>query len=167
MTTSQLEAVAIPAEYLKRIRAQGHDDYGTPFEVRTGEPGDQLRCCLTHSTESDRFMLISYAPLAGRASGALAPYDEVGPLFVHADECPGYAGNGIPRKWFDGKTKILRAYNHVGGIHGGKIVGPSDDVEAEASRLLADPEVAFLHARNAEYGCFMMEIRKIGEDPAA
>ncbi len=160
MTTSQLQAVAIPADYLKRIRAQGHDDHGTPFEIRTNDPGDQLRCCLTHSTESDRFMLISYAPVAGRATGTLAPYDEVGPVFVHADECPGYAGSGIPRKWFDGKTKILRAYNGVGGIHGGVIVGPSDDVETEAARLLADPEVSFVHARNAEYGCFMMEITR-------
>lgn len=162
MKTLELRAVAVPADALARIREQGHDDFGNALVVRTDDPGDQLRCCLTYSTATDRFMLISYAPVAGRAHGAEAPYDEVGPIFVHATECAGRPDATIPRAWFDGKTKILRAYNAVGGIHGGTIVGPADDVEAVAAGLLSDQEVAFVHARNAEYGCFMLEIQRAG-----
>lgn len=43
-------------------------------------------------------------------------------------------------------------------IVGGPVVTPDEDQEEAAAALLAEPDVAFLHARNPVYGCYMFEL---------
>lgn len=54
---------------------------------------------------------------------------------------------------------MLRAYDSGGRILGGRLVQPAE-AAAGAAELLADPEVAVLHVRAVEYGCFMHEVRR-------
>ena len=58
------------------------------------------------------------------------------------------------------RSQVLRAYRTNGTIAGGVRLEPGDDRDEAARRLLADPEVAFLHSRNIVYGCYMLEIRR-------
>ena len=163
MTTSSvtsLEIRAIPVETLRRVRAQGHDDHGNPWQTRIDtEGGAPLRCCLRDSKPGEEIALISYAPVGVAVSVSPGPYDEVGPVFVHAEECDGYAGAGYPDGWVD-RPQTMRTYRLDGTISGGVRLEPGDDRDAAARALLADPDVAFVHSRNIVYGCYMLEIRR-------
>jgi hypothetical protein len=159
-STTSLQIRAIPAETLHRIRSQGHDDHGNPWETRVDtEGGAPLRCCLRDSVHGEEIALISYAPVGAAVTVSPGPYDEVGPVFIHADECDGYIGDGsYPDGWVD-RPQTLRTYRLDGTIAGGIRLEPGDDRDAAARELLADPDVAFVHSRNVVFGCYMLEIR--------
>lgn len=162
MTTAPtLRILAIPGQTLHRLREQGHDDHGNPWAPRTDtEGGSPLRCCLRRSKPDERIVLIAYAPVAGRASGALGGYDETGPVFVHADECEGYVDDGHYPSTVGRHRQVLRAYRADGSIAGGVLLDEADDRDAAARDLLADPDVEFLHSRHVVYGCYLLEIRR-------
>ena len=91
----------------------------------------------------------------------MGAYAEAGPVFVHADGCPGPSSTGYP-DGFRAHRQVFRAYNAVGEIVGGEIVEPGSGQEAVAERLLSLPTVAFLHSRNVIHGCYMFSTRPAG-----
>src|SRR3954452_24007357 len=78
-----LEYLPVPVTDLDRIRCNHHDDHGNPLVAQTAETGLPLRCCLRLSTAGERVALISYQP-----SAVGGPYAEVGPVFIHVEDCP-------------------------------------------------------------------------------
>jgi Protein of unknown function (DUF1203) len=160
-TVTALLIHAIPPATLRRIRAQAYDDHGHPWQSRIDhEGGAPLRCCLRDSRPGESIALISYAPVRAACAVDAGPYDEVGPVFVHADECAGPIDtDSYPTGWAD-RPQVLRAYHEDGSIAGGVRLGPGADRDAAATALLADPDVAFVHSRNVVYGCYMLEIRR-------
>jgi hypothetical protein len=64
-----------------------------------------------------------------------------------------------------GSTRVFRAYRADGSILGGRLAA-GDEVADQVvagqvlSELLADPEVAVVHARALEFGCFTFEVRR-------
>ncbi|MDP9239660.1 MAG: DUF1203 domain-containing protein [Actinomycetota bacterium] len=151
-----LQINALPADELRRIRAQSSDDHGNPYTVRVDETGGApLRCCLRDSRPGERIALIAYAPL-----GRPGPYDEVGPVFVHAEECSGYADPHRYPEEFRARPQVFRTYRADGSISGGRLVQPDDDLERAAAELLADPDVVVVHSRNIVYGCYMFAMTR-------
>jgi hypothetical protein len=161
--TTALQVRPIPSEILRRLRDQGKDDFGHPWAARIDEEGGEpLRCCLRSSRPGEAIALIAYAPV--RVSLGLdadaGPYDEIGPVFVHSEECDGYIDDGqYPARW-TARPQVLRAYRADGSIAGGLQLGLGEDRDAAARKLLTDPTIAFLHSRNVVYGCYMLEIRR-------
>ncbi|WP_326795933.1 DUF1203 domain-containing protein [Streptomyces sp. NBC_01808] len=168
-TPAAYRAAPIPPAVLARLREA--DDAGrTARAVTDGEGGAPLRCCLRRSRAGERIALVSYAPLRRWAAAAgvdPGAYDEQGPVFVHAGECAGPGpGGGYPFA----ETAALRAFRRYDA--GGRIVGgaalrlPEDPAEAEAATgralaaAFAASEVAFVHVRAVEYGCFLYEVRR-------
>ncbi|MFE6334501.1 DUF1203 domain-containing protein [Streptomyces sp. NPDC057798] len=148
----------VPAPALKELRSV--DDAGRPAVPLTDEEGGApLRCCLRRSTRGERIALVSYAPLRRWAAGTGAdpgPYDEQGPVFIHAEECAGpQEGDGHP---FANTHRTVRRYSADGRILGGELVAAPDD---EAFRnAFDDPSVALVHVRAVEYGCFLYEVTR-------
>ncbi|MFJ9726800.1 DUF1203 domain-containing protein [Streptomyces sp. NPDC101209] len=135
------------------------DDAGRPMTAFTDdEGGAPLRCCLRRSAPGERIALVSYAPLrrwAAATGAAPGAYDEQGPVFVHAEECPGPDLDGHP---FANAHRVLRRYSAEGRILGGELVdAPDDDAFRTA---FDDPAVALVHVRAVEYGCFLYEVRR-------
>ncbi|MFJ8849193.1 DUF1203 domain-containing protein [Streptomyces sp. NPDC102437] len=164
--TTTYEVRAIDSAVLKRLRER--DDAGrTRTPLTDPEGGAPLRCCLRHSEAAERIMLVSYAPLRrwGAETGAdPGPYDECGPVFVHAEECGGPAsGSGYPAE-LHGARRVLRAYDGRGHILGGRLIEIPKERAAEVDDALhevfADPTVALVHVRAVEFGCFMVEARR-------
>ncbi|MFE4056999.1 DUF1203 domain-containing protein [Streptomyces sp. NPDC059096] len=163
----------IPSGVLAELRAT--DDSGRalrPFTVREdGVPlrcvGSPLRCCLRGAVAGERIALVSYAPLRRWAAAHGAEpgaYDEAGPVFIHAGACPGpedVAGYPFARP---GALRTLRRYDARGRIAGGRLFEIPEDATAGFDRALADafaePEVALVHVRAVEYGCFQFEVRR-------
>lgn len=134
------------------------DDAGNSPELLVDAGGgNPLRCCLTLSAPGEEIMLASYAPLRrwAAASGANpGPYVEVGPVFVHAAPCAGpTTGAGFPPA-YRGLPRVFRGYDRNGRIVGGEHVVDGEDPEPAIEKVLADPEVAFIHARALIAGCF-------------
>uniref|UniRef100_A0AAU2A8X8 DUF1203 domain-containing protein n=1 Tax=Streptomyces sp. NBC_00093 TaxID=2975649 RepID=A0AAU2A8X8_9ACTN len=154
MTTHTTYAVCpIGPRILKGLRSA--DDAGRELVPLTDtEGGSPLRCCLRHSTPGERIALISYAPL--RRWAEAGPYDEQGPVFIHAEACEGpVVGEGYP---FARARRVLRRYSGEGRIVGGRLVeGAFEEAFEEA---FADPGVAVVHVRAVEYGCFLYEVRR-------
>ncbi|WP_069886965.1 DUF1203 domain-containing protein [Streptomyces luteocolor] len=134
------------------------------------EGGSPLRCCLRAVAPGERVALVSYAPLrrwAAETGAAPGAYDEQGPVFIHADLCDGPAPEraGYPFSRA-GALRTVRRYSADGRIVGGRLLAiPAaeeqgfDEAFAEA---FADPEVALVHVRAVEYGCFHFEVRRPG-----
>ncbi|WDV51709.1 DUF1203 domain-containing protein [Streptomyces coeruleorubidus] len=162
MTTTYI-AQPIAPRVLKELRTT--DDAGRPMDpVTDTEGGAPLRCCLGRSGPGDRIALVSYAPLrrwAAEKGVDPGAYDEVGPVFIHADDCPGPdADAGIP---FTNAHRTVRRYSAEGRIVGGRLVEESAGFEQAFMEAFDDPAVALVHVRAVEYGCFLYEVRR---DPA-
>ena len=135
---------ALPASLAAAATSVWDDDAG----------GAPLRCCLRDSRPGERVALVSVTP-----PGPMGAYQEVGPVFLHAEGCDGPSSPGYPDAFRD-RPQVFRAYAADGSIAGGEIVDAGTGQEAVAERMLEDPEVAFLHTRNVVYGCYMLMIRR-------
>ncbi|MFI5820942.1 DUF1203 domain-containing protein [Streptomyces rishiriensis] len=149
----------IPPDALDELRST--DDAGRPTVPETDEEGGALlRCCLRRSEPGESIALVSYAPLrrwAAETGADPGPYDEQGPVFVHARACPRPAGDALP---FTNSHRTVRRYSHDGRILGGRLVEDPDGFDAAFAEAFADPEVALVHVRAVEYGCFLYEVRR-------
>ncbi|MFG2181524.1 DUF1203 domain-containing protein [Streptomyces abikoensis] len=166
-------ALPISPAALKELRHA--DDAGEPPRPYTaredGVPidcvGSPLRCCLRAIEPGERVALVSYAPLrrwAGETGADPGAYDETGPVFIHAGECEGArSAQGYPFAR-PGALRVIRRYNADGQITGGRFLKIPDNAEAGFDRALdeafAEPEVALVHVRALEYGCFQFEVRR-------
>ncbi len=137
------------------------DDAGREPRVFVAEEaGAPLRCCLSKAEVGERIALLSYAPLrrwAAERGVDPGAYDEQGPVFVHAGDCPG-AKPG----WPEAHTahRMLRAYAADGHILGGRHLAAGDDPDTALREVFEDPEVAVVHVRAIEFGCFHFEARR-------
>ncbi|MET7457079.1 DUF1203 domain-containing protein [Streptomyces sp. NPDC005574] len=149
----------VPPSALKELRTA--DDAGREtVPVTDEEGGAPLRCCLRRSAPGERIALVSYAPLrrwAAETGADPGAYDEQGPVFVHAEECAGPDGDRLP---FTNDHRTVRRYSADGRILGGRLVTGPEGFAPAFDEAFADPEVALVHVRAVEYGCFLYEVRR-------
>jgi len=148
---------AVPLDELDRLRAAGHDDHGNPLEIFVNDDPlrTPLRCCLRPARVGERVALIAYRP-----PGTAGAYAEVGPIFVHADPCPGYPQpHAYPARYRDW-PQVLRGYDTAGRIADAVLVDGAATAEDGIARLLADPDVTIVHSRNVQYGCYMFAVSR-------
>jgi len=161
-TTKTFAARAIAPDVVDALRIR--DDAGRtpqPFLDRDGD--SPLRCCNRLSRPGERIVLASYSPLHRWATAQgvdPGPYDETGPVFLHAEACDGPAHDGFPDD-YRGLPRVLRAYDVNGHIVGGRVIDEGDaQPERAIDEVLADPAVAFVHARALVAGCFTFAIER-------
>jgi hypothetical protein len=150
---------AIDPGRLDAMRAAGADGHGNPFTAYPADGDEPLRCCLNRAAAGEPIALISYAPFT-----APSPWREVGPVFVHAEQCAGYAPDaGLPPAWRDG-PRILRTYDRDNALDYDHItlVDEGDDIEPAVRALLAIPEVATVHVRALLPQCFAYAVTRAG-----
>lgn len=158
-----IQVSAIDAAVLSQLRER--DDAGREPRLLTDDDGGSpLRCCLRRSRPGESIALVSYAPLRrwARQTGAdPGPYEELGPVFIHQAPCEGPADGDAPVPLMEAH-RVLRAYSAAGVILGGTLFEPTaaPDAGAALSLALADPQVAFVHVRAVEFGCFLFEAHR-------
>ncbi|MEV0527814.1 DUF1203 domain-containing protein [Streptomyces sp. NPDC050439] len=167
MTATTYAPLPIDPAALKQLRES--DDAGRPCQPYVDpEGGDPLRCCLRPVAPGENIALVSYAPLrrwAAETGVNPGAYDEQGPVFIHAEECDGPAASGAEYPFArPGALRTLRRYNAEGRIVGGRLMEIPDPAtqgfDAAFAEAFADPEVALVHVRAVEYGCFHFEVRR-------
>jgi hypothetical protein len=155
---SDARYVAIDPERLRRMRERNADEFGNEWARRTAEGWEPLRCCLTVSEQGADIALICYTPWT-----EASPWMEAGPVFVHFGQCSGYETPEVYPEALRGGQRMLNPFDHGGARAYEHItfVGPEDDQDAAVRRILAQPDVAYLHVRSATAGCFTFEARPV------
>jgi hypothetical protein len=154
--TQTLTVHAIDPARLDDVRRTGQDTSGNPFTAFSaiGE-GEPLRCCLRFARPGEQIALISYAPFSEQSV-----WREVGPVYVHAERCEGYADGSLPAELRQG-PRVLRTYLADGSMdyEHHTLVG-DEDLEPVLDRLLADPDVATVHVRTVLPQCFLYAVTR-------
>ena len=153
MTTCTIHT--LPEQVLEQVRGTGVDVSGNPVVRVTAKNGEPLRCCLRDATAGEELILFGYEPPI-----PAGPYREIGPVFAHAEPCPGYGDpHAYPPEWY-GRPQVLRAYDQRGRIHDATRVHDGRDPETAIAEVLATPGVVQIHSRNVAYGCYMFTITR-------
>lgn len=139
------------AEEARRSRV---DAFGHGLVERRDAERHQCRSCLRLTEPSEPYLALLHRPFESSQ-----PFAESGPVYLHARACEPYARPGEWPEEFPREEVVLRAYGPGHEIADARFVGrrPVEQVVAE---LLADPGTAYLHARNATYGCYMFRVER-------
>jgi len=153
---------SLPQEFLDRVRERGIDDLGQPVRrLVSASGGEPCRDALRRAQPGEALILASFSPFT-----VIGPYREFGPVFVFAQPhedgvsrdslplCPGGSAGYL------GERFALRAYDHAENITDATLVNASE-AEDTLERFLADPAVAFVHARFPNHGCFALRIARV------
>ncbi|WP_447005286.1 DUF1203 domain-containing protein [Saccharothrix isguenensis] len=143
---------ALPADVLDRARERaGADEH---HESHAESPGAPLRCCLRKAEAGEPVILFRHTPTAG-----VGPYEEVGPVFAHAEPCEGPESTTKFPEAFRHAPRALRAYTAEGRIHDGEIARP-ETLPDRVAALLDNPLVAEIQVRSVFHGCFLFAITR-------
>ncbi len=112
------------------------------------------RHCLTDAAPGEKLLLLPHSPFE-----QVGPYAEVGPIFVHADACPRWERPGEIPDQLRRRLLALRGYDARERMVAADVVD-GRELETLLSKLLARPEVEFVHARFARPGCFACRIER-------
>jgi hypothetical protein len=140
----------------KTLRSPG---YGHPAhtDVATGY-GPCRQCLRTFAVGNERRILFTYDPFYGRENLPLP-----GPVFIHEHDCERYAEDGgFPVQMLSHRL-TLNAYARGRRLVSQRYVS-NGVVEPELQRLLQDRDVAYIHVRDTDAGCYDFCIERTSDE---
>lgn len=135
------------------FRAGAKDANGQRPLVQKGAGLGPCRHCLELLREPDEKIVLAYRPF-----GKVHPYSEIGPIFLHASDCPRYDAPEPPA-WFDHlEPAIVRGYGQDDWIRydTGAVI-PGKHVAEAARAILGDASIAYVHVRS-KFGCLQCRV---------
>lgn len=157
---SKFKVSPIKTEVAQAIRETMIDQHGHQLFVSVANENGYGPCrsCLKQFAAGDRRILFSYSP-----NQVDHPYNETGPIFIHADECEPYRKtDAFPPEVENGRIKfplVFRAYNEK-GVMIGAVLQNGESASATVESLFENGKVAFAHVRNAQFGCFVAHVNR-------
>lgn len=138
-------------DFIASVRAGGPDAHGQAAErVISDGAANPCRCCL-RNIEAGEAMLI----LAARPFPEPQPYAETGPVFLHAEACAAWGGDGVPPVLATAPDYLVKGYTADNRIrYGTGAIVPADELAAAVAARLEHEEVAFVDIRSARNNCF-------------
>ncbi|MGF1446065.1 MAG: DUF1203 domain-containing protein [Pikeienuella sp.] len=155
--THAIRARGLSTSIVRTLQAGGPDAYGKPAEHGISDgAGNPCRHCLTE-IPAGRGMLI----LAHRPFPEPQPYAETGPIFLCADACAAWTGDGLPPILATSPCYMLRGYGADHRIvYGTGSVVAAARLAGAADAILARPGVGYVHVRSAANGCFQCRLER-------
>lgn len=150
-----IRCLPLDPAFVGAVRAGGPDAHGLPAEraVSDGD-GTPCRSCLRDVPEGAGMLV-----LAARPFPEPQPYAETGPIFLCADPCEPWAGEGLPPILRTSPDYLLKGYSAAHRIvYGTGRIVPACDVAARADTVLSRPEIAYVDVRSARNNCFQTRI---------
>jgi hypothetical protein len=119
--------------------------------------GNPCRHCLDDIAGGAPMLVLAHRPFP-----APQPYAELGPIFIHAEDCPRYRETGpVPAIFTRREAILMRGYgtdNRI--VYGtGKVI-PTEEIESRAAFLFQRPEIANIHLRSASNNCYQCRIER-------
>ena len=152
--------VPVSKEYIRRLQAQGTDEFGNEIVDQLAGGYGPCRVSLKpFRPRIDRRLLLSHSPF--QIPNA---FNQPGPIFVNSADVDEYVDvHRFPPEIKADKKNFplsLIGYNASQQMVLSELVG-DQDVEEMITRIFDDePEVVYLHARNAQAGCFICKIER-------
>lgn len=143
----------------KTMRSPG---YGHPAhtEIATGY-GPCRQCLRAFVMGEERRILFTYDSFYGRETLPLP-----GPVFIHEHDCERYPEDkGFPVDMLSHRL-TFNAYAQGRRLVAQRYVS-NGIVEPELQRLLQDRDVAYIHVRDTEAGCYDFSIERTSDEAAA
>jgi hypothetical protein len=143
----------------RTLRSPG---YGHPAhsDVATGH-GPCRQCLRTFTVGSERRILFTYDSFYGKEELPLP-----GPVFIHEQDCERYSESaGFPPDMLPHRL-TLNAYARGRRLIAQRYVA-NGVVELELQQLLEDRDVAYIHVRNTDAGCYAFCIERSDEKSLA
>jgi hypothetical protein len=144
----------LPASFAADVRSRMRDASGNALTVRHDDAPHQCRSCLQLTAPGEGYIALSYSPF-----DRPQPFAETGPIYIHERVCTPFHGNGVYPVEFPRSQVVLRAYNERDEIEGAAFVGDRS-VEDVIASMLENDRIAYMHARNSTYGCFMFRVER-------
>jgi len=141
--------------WVARIRQGGSDDYGLAAERAVSDgAGNPCRHCLQDVPEGAEMLICAARPFPEKQ-----PYAETGPIFLCADDCTAWAGEGVPPVLQTSPDYLLKGYSADHRIvYGTGQITLAADIPRVAVEILARAGVAFVDVRSARNNCFQCRV---------
>jgi Protein of unknown function (DUF1203) len=149
--------VALETTMVVNLRKGASDSNGLPPE-RGITPADGYPCrhCLGLIAKG-----ASYLTLAHRPFPTLQPYAELGPIFLHADNCARGGGDATIPNFLNSPRYMVRGYGTDDRIvYGTGTIEATADIPAAAEAKFEDERVKYLHIRSASNNCYHCRIER-------
>ena len=138
-----LDDAALAARSAIRVTAQADRGYPCRISLEDARQGEEL--ILLHHTSHD----------------VATPYRSAYAIYVRQGVAAADHIDGLPPV-FEGRPLAFRAFDATGMLRDARLAMPGE-AEARIRDILANPEIAYIHAHNAAHGCFAARIDRHGE----
>lgn len=158
LATIPLRFVALDSALARAWRGGTADANGQmPERLISDGGGNPCRHCLDDIAGGDPMLVLAHGPFP-----APQPYAELGPIFLHAEDCPRYGETaGVPAMFLRREAILLRGYGVNDRIvYGTGQVIPTSEIETTARRLFQRDDVAYIHLRSASNNCYQCRIER-------
>ena len=149
----------LPNEISARLKRTMRDQFGNEPKLEEAQSRRSIcRRCLRRFNPGERRLLFKYRPF--QKEGVFA---EAGPIYIHESDCRPEAEilAGYPTE-FRELPLLLRAYSRDDGQVDSKLI-KDGDAETIIDTFFADSEVAYIHLRDGESGCYYARIERAEE----
>ena len=142
----------VPQEIADEVRrTRLSPGYGHPAHLELAAGTGPCRCCLRPFVAGrDQRLLFTYRP-SGIGGNLMAP----GPVFIHAEHCDAYEGEGFPEAL---RTLALAFEARASGSRVTELSVSEVSAEVQIKVLFEEHHAQWLHLRHAEAGCYIARI---------
>jgi len=157
----KFKVVPVSKDHIERLRAGGRDDFGNEIVEQIAGGYGPCRVSLKPFRPGvDRRILISHSPFE-----IANAFNQPGPIFVNSANIAEYTDvYRFPPEIKADKENFpltLIGYSAAQQMMFSELVGAQDVDELIESIFDDEPEVVYLHARNAQAGCFICKIERL------
>ncbi len=157
---SNFKIIPISSAYAAKLKQANHDDFGNELIERTATGYGPCRVSLrAFVPQKDQRLLASYSPFDIKNA-----FDQTGPIFIHKEDVEEYQDIfRFPPEIKADKVNFplsLIGYNTEQYMIFTKLVGENDVDELIFNTFEQNKDIAYLHARNSEAGCFICKIER-------
>jgi Protein of unknown function (DUF1203) len=149
--------VALETALVLCLRDGAPDGNGmVPERGITPADGYPCRHCLGLIAKGDAYLTLAHRPFP-----ALQPYAELGPIFLHANDCPRGGGNAAIPTFLNSPRYMVRGYGADDRIvYGTGTIEATTEIPAAAEAKFKDERVRYLHVRSASNNCYHCRIER-------
>jgi hypothetical protein len=148
--------VALETALVRSLQAGGLDANGQPPERHVSTGNVPCRHCLRHVAAGEPYLIVAHRPFP-----APQPYAELGPIFLHAEECPRGGGSEEIPLFLASSRYLLRGYDKTHRIvYGSGQIVETSEIPSAAADMLGDPRIEYIHVRSATNNCYHCRIER-------
>lgn len=158
---NNFKIVSLSKKDVQHIRKNRKDDFGHDVIEQTAAGLGPCRVSLKPFEKGvDRRLLFTHSPFEINNT-----YNQPGPVFINAEDVDEYADiYRFPPEIKSNKKSFpltLIGYNQDQMMALTKLVGDADVDEMITEIFCANPNIAYMHARNAQACCFICKIERV------